>query len=242
MVDCARGTRKSLGLDEYQDLFLLPAFLADLTIILVSIFFRLVFTEQVLQSMKLYYNVQRLLERSADGTFLGPVSASARIFEFGEVFTTPKAGYDIPDEGSTRYIHLLFGIRHRDLQKIETIFVSLAYFAFLDLEKEWSNLVKDVQNGTLKEDLDITPEIRAQLLARLSPDPERAAELEREFKKGNLVYWGIFCISLQNEQFFQGLKISPSVSGRIFVLSKASHRDRSSITATLCDNSLQEVS
>ncbi|XP_055332133.1 uncharacterized protein LOC129584056 [Paramacrobiotus metropolitanus] len=141
-------------------------------------------SRKVRKTMKLYYNVPRLLERSANGTRIGPLSAAFQGLESPETFTTPPAGYDIPHEESTRYIHLLFGLRYRRLKRIETIFVSLAYFAFMELEAEWKSLVRDIRYGTLKEDLQITPETRRALLLALMPDPERADELEVEFNKG----------------------------------------------------------
>jgi hypothetical protein len=40
-------------------------------------------------------------------------------------------------------------------------------------------LIRDVRDGTFRKDLDLQPEIRADLESRLRPAPERAAELER---------------------------------------------------------------
>ncbi|XP_055329638.1 uncharacterized protein LOC129582211 isoform X2 [Paramacrobiotus metropolitanus] len=87
--------------------------------------------------MKLYYNVRRLLERSANGTQIGPASASPVTMAFGDMLTTPLIGYDNPNEDATRYVHLVFGLRERNLQKIEALFISLAYYAFVEMEKEW---------------------------------------------------------------------------------------------------------
>ncbi|XP_055349268.1 uncharacterized protein LOC129596108 [Paramacrobiotus metropolitanus] len=141
-------------------------------------------SRNVKKCMRIYYNVRRLLDKSANGTQIGPVSASSAVFEYADIFTTPPAGYDIPHEESTRYIHLLFGLRYKNLTKIETLFVSLVYFAFIELEAEWKTLVKDIRDGTLNSALQITPETRKTLMQYLTPDPERASELEAEFSKG----------------------------------------------------------
>lgn len=118
------------------------------------------------------------------GVLAGPVSACRNMMEFGEMFTSPAAAYDIDHETPCRYIHVLFGLRHRDLSKIETLFVPLVYYAMEEIEKQSGNFVKDIREGTLKADLDIPADTRRQLEERLYPDPKRADELEKEFKKG----------------------------------------------------------
>lgn len=97
---------------------------------------------------------------------------------------TPPAGYEITNEQAARYVHLLFGLRYRYLKRIDTVFVTLVYFAFAELEKEWKNLVEDIRCGTLKETLEIPDQQRKLLLKALSPDPKRANELQAEFVKG----------------------------------------------------------
>ena len=46
------------------------------------------------------------------------------------------------------------------------------------LESEWRQLVTDIRNGYISESLQIDAEIRRKLNSQLSPDPERADELE----------------------------------------------------------------
>ena len=134
--------------------------------------------------MKLYYNPQRCLTKTPSGILAGPGSASRQLMEFGDMFTSPEAAYDIDKDTPARYVHVLFGLRFRDLSKIETIFVPIVYYAMKEIEREWRNLVKDIREGTLTADLDIPTETRRLLEERLFPDPQRADELEREFNKG----------------------------------------------------------
>lgn len=136
------------------------------------------------QRLKLYYNVRRNLEKSANGTLIGPVSASSDVFAVGDMFTTPPAGYDIEDESSTRYIHLLFGLHERNLNKIETLFSTIVLSAFVDMETNWKDLVHDVQMGTLKSGLKLRDDTRRSLLEKLRSNPKRAQELQVEFLKG----------------------------------------------------------
>jgi GH3 auxin-responsive promoter len=113
---------------------------------------------------------------------MGP--ATAAFWDRTDVFTTPIKGSEISDEPAARYVHLLFGLRCRDLLRIESTFSSLVYLTFHDLEKHWKELVTDIRQGTLRKDLDIAEDIRQDLEAKLSPDPQRATELQTEFSQG----------------------------------------------------------
>lgn len=52
------------------------------------------------------------------------------------------------------------------------------------IKRNWEMLVEDIRTGTFNEDVEIDPEIKAELMKVTKPEPKRAAELEREFKKG----------------------------------------------------------
>jgi hypothetical protein len=59
---------------------------------------------------------------------------------------------------------------------------------------EWKeDIIRDIRDGTLKADLDIAPELRKELEARLEPAPARAAELQRLAESGDRLrpadYW-----------------------------------------------------
>lgn len=143
--------------------------------------------EQVLvfQRLKFYYNVRRTSEKSANGTLLGPATTLTSVFPHGDMFTTPVSGYEIEDETSARYVHLLFGLHERDLRKIETYFAPIILFAFVELEANWKDLVQDVRHGSLNSSLTLRDDIRHDLQTRLRPNPERATELNIEFSKGD---------------------------------------------------------
>ncbi len=55
-----------------------------------------------------------------------------------------------------------------------------------DQEKE--SLIRDIFDGTLRTDLDLTPEIRTEVLKRLQPAPERARELEQVVARTGHLY------------------------------------------------------
>lgn len=61
---------------------------------------------------------------------------------------------------------------------LEANFASLIYTAFVKLESDWRQLIVDIRNGYVCESLQIDEEIREKLNGELTPDPERADELE----------------------------------------------------------------
>ena len=52
------------------------------------------------------------------------------------------------------------------------------------LERRWSVIVDDIRCGRLSPALDITRQQRKTIDSLLTPDPDRAAELQREFERG----------------------------------------------------------
>ncbi|XP_055340898.1 uncharacterized protein LOC129589979 [Paramacrobiotus metropolitanus] len=135
--------------------------------------------------MRLYYTPLSSLAITPSGATVGPGTAMKEFFGAENLYTTPAVGYEIANEQTTRYIHLLFGLRNRNIKRIDTTFVSLIYFAFADMEQQWEQLVNDIRRGTLKKDLPgLSDSQRRELESQLSPDPARADELECEFKKG----------------------------------------------------------
>ncbi|GAV06309.1 hypothetical protein RvY_16323 [Ramazzottius varieornatus] len=137
------------------------------------------------RKMVLYFNPEGCMSRLKDGTLKGAISSSYFMPALkDDVFTSPKVVYSIVDEKTTRYLHLLFGLHCRSLPSIDTSFASVMYLVFHELETIWPELVRDIRRGTLKKDLDMTKGQRVEIERFLTADPERADELEREFKKG----------------------------------------------------------
>lgn len=135
--------------------------------------------------MVLYFDPEGCMSRTKDGTLKGAISSSYFMPALkDDVFTSPKVVYSIVDERTTRYLHLLFGLRCRSLPSIDTSFASVMYLVFHELETIWPDLVKDIRRGTLKKDLDMTKDQRVEIETFLTADPERADVLEHEFNKG----------------------------------------------------------
>ena len=98
--------------------------------------------------------------------------------------TTPPLSLPMKNEVACNYIHALFGLRDKHITMIRTSFL----YQFLALTRSikiyHKDLTNDVRRGRIKEDLDISETLRAEVNAHLSPMPQRAAELEIEFEKG----------------------------------------------------------
>jgi hypothetical protein len=135
------------------------------------------------RSMKIFYTPK--FRESEAGITIGPNSSSpANSKQILNLYTTPKPGFEIMSEPEATFVHLLFGLKDKDLGVIEGNFVSLIYTALVKMRTEWEQLVVDIENGYIHEGLDIDQNIRQKLNKFMKPDPTRAAELKQEFQKG----------------------------------------------------------
>jgi len=95
------------------------------------------------------------------------------------LWCSPSDVFTLKDRATARYLHALYGLRERNAQYIVAVFASYVLQWLLTLEQRWEELVRDIEQGTLTENLNLSPELRARLAAQLSPDPARAAELRQ---------------------------------------------------------------
>ncbi|PIK56436.1 putative indole-3-acetic acid-amido synthetase GH3.9 [Apostichopus japonicus] len=80
---------------------------------------------------------------------------------------------------------MLFGIRDKEIGLLMCIFTTHLLEVMHLMENKWPQLLEDLSTGRLSQDLKLAPEVRDALTKELKGgDPERAAELEKEFKKG----------------------------------------------------------
>lgn len=102
-------------------------------------------------------------------------------------FSVPACGFRIGAMHEAFYVQLLFALKDPDLGHIIIGFLHFLESGMKLLEKEWKNLTRDIERGTLKADLNLLPAIRKSLTKELQtygPDPARAAQLRGEFEKG----------------------------------------------------------
>jgi len=140
-------------------------------------------TYELQKSLKLFYSPRWRYTES--GLPIGPTSStpsnSQRILH---LYTTPKAGFDIMNEPEALYVHLLFGLKDRNLGILEANFAQIVYSGLFALEAQWKLLVEDVELGRVNPDLKIGGDVRRKLDSLLKPDKKRADELKTEFAKG----------------------------------------------------------
>ena len=92
------------------------------------------------------------------------------------MYTVPHVTGKIKDAKARYYVALRFSIGRNVSQLMAANPSTLVQLArTLDAEKE--SLLRDLRDGTLRDDLDISPEIRAYLAPRAKKNPVRANEL-----------------------------------------------------------------
>ncbi len=82
------------------------------------------------------------------------------------------------------YMKLRFALPQKGVSYIGTVFITMAESMFKYLEENWEMLCDDIEKGTINESITCPPDVRKKLLKKCKPDPERAEELRREFRKG----------------------------------------------------------
>ncbi|XP_043234177.1 probable indole-3-acetic acid-amido synthetase GH3.9 isoform X1 [Amphibalanus amphitrite] len=98
--------------------------------------------------------------------------------------TTPPLSLPMKNESVCNYIHALFGLRDKHISMIRNGYIFQFLTLIRGIKMNQKSLVEDIRRGQIKEDLDIDEKLRSEINAHLSPMPERAAELEKEFAKG----------------------------------------------------------
>lgn len=84
----------------------------------------------------------------------------------------------------SHYLKLRFALPKRDISYLSTIFITTLESMFFYMEENWEMLCDDIEKGVINESIVCPPEMRAKLEKKVKPDPKRAEELRREFRKG----------------------------------------------------------
>ncbi|QRO02549.1 GH3 auxin-responsive promoter family protein [Archangium violaceum] len=128
-----------------------------------------------------------LRERSQGGLPTGAltaisVHAMSRLLPL--VTTSPREAFLLRAHADALYLHLLFGLRQREVGSLQAPFASGLLDMVHLLERRGADLVEDIGRGVLRPELELEPAQRRQLQARLRPDPERARELTQVLQQG----------------------------------------------------------
>ena len=119
-----------------------------------------------------------------DGTVYGSVSGVTQRDCPGFIkamYTNPSSVYTIPDYTARYYALMRLSIEH-DIHLIVTANPSSVLEMQKSVDKWWDVMVEDIEKGTMTDQVNISPEIRAELAPYMKPNPQRAAEL-REMKE-----------------------------------------------------------
>ena len=84
----------------------------------------------------------------------------------------------------TSYLQLRFALENRKVSYLGSIVVTLLTTMFDYLEENWEMLCDDIEKGIINPNIKITPDLYKEYSKKFKPNPERAAELRKEFQKG----------------------------------------------------------
>ncbi|GAA0725110.1 GH3 auxin-responsive promoter family protein [Clostridium malenominatum] len=100
------------------------------------------------------------------------------------LYTSPIEVMKIKDKEAALYLHLLFALKESSLLYISGIFISNVLDLFRVLESKHEDLVRDIRRGRINSNLNIDESTRKNLNKLISPNANRADQLEGELKKG----------------------------------------------------------
>jgi hypothetical protein len=108
---------------------------------------------------------------------------------YSRIYTSPIEAKQ-PEAGViTRYIHARFALCERNATYVVATFSSLIFEFFTYIEHNHEMLVKDIENGTIDNSVDLPEGVRKSLMEKIKPDPKRAAELREAFAEGFSSPW-----------------------------------------------------
>jgi len=153
-----------------------------------------------------------LRERSEGGLLTGALTAIAT-HSMGRsaslAITSPPEAFRLRTHADALYLHLLFGLRERELGSLMAPFASGLLDMVHLLERRGQDLVDDLARGVVRPELDLEPEQRRHLQSLLRPEPERAREVSQALQQGP---HGLL------RRLWPGLAYASSITGASFSL------------------------
>ena len=144
-----------------------------------------------------YYSVTSAIpdRRTAGGIGVG--FASGKTFESSPLargLAYPAELMGLADGEATMYLTMLFALMHDDVMVVVSNNAARLYARIVYAMDHAEEIIRDMRDGTIRGDLNLSEGERAAAEARMSPHPERAAELQAilDSGRGNFVprtYW-----------------------------------------------------
>lgn len=103
-----------------------------------------------------------------------------------QFFTTSPKEVLFPESDvdmDMHYMKLRFALANRNISYLGTIFITTLESMFFYMEENWEMLCDDIEKGIINDSVNVPEEIRAKYNKKLKPNPKRADELRKEFKK-----------------------------------------------------------
>lgn len=131
--------------------------------------------------------IESQLTTLKNGATYGAISAKV-IGQMGDylpmLMTSPLEAL-VPDpKTNTRYLHARFALMNPEITSMGFSFSSILLELMQYIESEWEMLVDDIEKGTIDESVKIPADVRASVLGKIQPMPERAAQLREIFSQG----------------------------------------------------------
>jgi len=127
------------------------------------------------------------IDTMKNGATYGALSVKM-VLEFRQylhlLFTSPDEATFPEQSTNTRYLHARFGLMDGGITSVGSSFYSYYLELLRYIEREWELLVRDIETGTIDESIKLTEEVRASLMKKILPMPERAAQLRAIFEQG----------------------------------------------------------
>ncbi len=131
--------------------------------------------------------IESQLTTLKNGATYGAISAKV-IGQMGDylpmLMTSPLEAL-VPDpKTNTRYLHARFALMNPEITSMGFSFSSILLELMQYIESEWEMLVDDIDKGTIDESVKMPADVRASVLGKIQPMPERAAQLREIFSQG----------------------------------------------------------
>lgn len=100
-----------------------------------------------------------------------------------QLYSSPSEALFPAPNTNTRYLHARFALMDKDIVGATVTFYSFFLELMRYIENNWQMLVDDIEKGTIDMSVKISDEAR-ELIEKIKPMPERAAQLREIFKQG----------------------------------------------------------
>ena len=103
---------------------------------------------------------------------------STPAFVFKQLFVQPYEALLVSDTAARNYVCLLFGLQQEQLTYLAANFPLIMLQLCAYLERFGPDLIDDIGRGEISQTVALEPALRQQLQTRLSPQPQRAKQLQ----------------------------------------------------------------